>query len=96
MLRDPQTSNTTSNLPSVSSYLDPDLECFMFHVALHIKVPLGILTQTETSSRTLDTLVSMSSGSDKGIASPNRFAALDERSPKHTMPSTPVNEEELA
>ena len=38
----------------------------------------------------------MSSGSDRGVASPNRFAALDERSPEHTVPSTPVNEEELA
>ena len=38
----------------------------------------------------------MSSGSDKGVASPNRFAALDERSPEHTVPSTPIDEEELA
>jgi hypothetical protein len=70
-------------------------ECFTFHVALRIKVPLGTLTQTETSSRTLDNIVSMSLGSNRGVASPNRFAALDERSPEHTVPSTPVDEEEL-
>jgi hypothetical protein len=38
----------------------------------------------------------MSSGSDRGIASPNRFTALNKRSPEHTVPSTPVDEEELA
>jgi hypothetical protein len=38
----------------------------------------------------------MSSDSDRDIASPNRFAALNERSPEHTVPSTPVNKEELA
>ena len=84
------------NLSSTSSLLELYWECFTFHVALCTKVPLGTLTQTKTSSRTLDNTVSMSSDSDRDIASPNRFAALNERSPEHTVPSTPVNEEKLA
>jgi hypothetical protein len=41
----PSTSDMTLNFPSASSHLDLDLECFIFRVTLHIKVPLGTLTE---------------------------------------------------